>query len=383
MAVRHRNLMMTVAACGMVMVGAFSVRAARLPVHGNAPVQLIAPNQPIAVPPGQKGATYYWLESQTIRQTTRFADLTATAERGPYGALNTVLTDPAGNEVGRFKVDWADGIHVRLRYVHASGSVLQAAGDPSVRPTLDWANQQAYHLWKDRVEPGRTQLEWQNGMMRPKGAAPRDAGREIVALETEWTGGLSAQTVRKFVSHHQALPGRFVDGEALAARLIDGSGGEAGVGYWYAQSQLLVWSVPGLNTSGFIGPEHLRANYGGWPFAPDMAWMNLQMVAFHHFKTLINTQRFVARVRTPPNRVLQFFAPTVIADEAGCDDLHWLDGTVLRYCCDDHDRCYEKAGCSASSWWKFWSSWLCDYCNEEAIRCFLRGGVGSGGFGKL
>ncbi|HWF84980.1 MAG TPA: hypothetical protein VG222_09045 [Vicinamibacterales bacterium] len=383
MAVRHRNLMMTVAACGIVMVGTFSVRAALAAARGNRPVEVIAPNQPIAGPPGQKGATYYWLESRTIRQTTRFADLTATAERGSYGTFSTVLTDLAGNEVGRLRVDRADGVHVQLRYAHASGGVLQVAGDPSVQPTLDWANQQAYHLWKDRVEPGRTQLEWQNGMMRPKGAAPRDAGRAILALQTEWAGGLSAKTVRKVVSHHEALPGRFVEGEAFAASLTDGAGAEAGVGYWYARSQLFVWSLPGLNTSGFIGPEHLHATYGGWPFAPDMAWMNLQMVAFHHFKTLINTQRFVARVRTRPNPVLQFFAPTVIADEAGCDDLHWLDGTVLRYCCDDHDRCYEKAGCAASSWWKIWSSWTCDYCNEQVVRCFLRGSFGSGGFGKL
>jgi hypothetical protein len=383
MGVRHRNLWMTVAACGMVMVGTFSVRASWAPAHGNLPVQLMAPNGQPALPPGQKGATYYWLESQTTRETTRFGDLTATAERGSYGALNTVLTDPAGNEVGRLRVDRPDGVHVRLRYVHASGSVLQAAADPSVQPTLDWANQQAYHLWKDRVEPGRTQLEWQSGMMRPRGAAPRDAGREILALETEWAGGLSSKTVRKSVSHHQALPGRFVDGDALAATLTDRNGAEVGVGYWYARSQLLVWSLPGLRTSGFIGPEHLRADYGGWPFAPDMGWLNLQMVAFHHFKASIDSQRFVARARTSPNPVLQFFAPTVSADEAGCDDLHWLDGTILRYCCDDHDRCYQKVGCTASSWWKFWSGWRCEYCNEEVIRCFLRGSFGSGGFGKL
>ncbi len=87
MAVRHRNLMVMVAACGIVMVGTFSVRAALAAARGNQPVQVIAPNQPFAVPPGQKGATYYWLESQTTRQTTRFADLTATAARGSYGAF--------------------------------------------------------------------------------------------------------------------------------------------------------------------------------------------------------------------------------------------------------------------------------------------------------
>jgi hypothetical protein len=189
--------------------------------------------------------------------------------------------------------------------------------------------------------------------------------------------------VRKSVSHHQAAPGRFVDGDVLATSLTDVTGAEIGVGYWYARPQLFVWSLPGLDTPGFIGPEHLHGNYGGWPFTPDMTWMNLQLIAFRHFKTLIDTQRFVARAQTPSNRLLQFFAPTLIANEAGCDDLHWLDGTILRYCCDDHDRCYEREGCTSSSWWKFWSSWTCDFCNEQVIRCFLRGGYGSGGFGKL
>jgi len=383
MAVRHRNLMITVAACGMVMLGRFSARTALASASGHASVQVLAPNQTTAVAPGQKGATYYWLESQATGQTTRFADLTATAQRGAYGAFSTVLTDPAGNEVGRFKVDRPDGVHVRLRYTHASGAVLQAAGEAGVQPTLDWANQQAYHLWKDRVVPDRTELEWQNGMMRPKGAGPRDAGQAVLTLETRWMGGLSARTVRKSVSHHQAAPGRFVDGDVLATSLTDVTGAEIGVGYWYARPQLFVWSLPGLDTPGFIGPEHLHGNYGGWPFTPDMTWMNLQLIAFHHFKTLIDTQRFVARAQTPSNRLLQFFAPTLIANEAGCDDLHWLDGTILRYCCDDHDRCYEREGCTSSSWWKFWSSWTCDFCNEQVIRCFLRGGYGSGGFGKL
>jgi hypothetical protein len=155
------------------------------------------------------------------------------------------------------------------------------------------------------------------------------------------------------------------------------------VSYWYEGPQLYVWSIPGLRTGGFIGPEHLNAAYGGWPFIPDMAWMNLQTLAFHHFKGLINQQRFVARNQPPRRGLWQFFEPTLSADEAGCDDLHWLDDTIFRFCCDQHDRCYEKAGCTSKSWWQFWSSWLCDFCNAEVIHCFLTGGLGTGGPGKL
>ena len=62
------------------------------------------------------------------------------------------------------------------------------------------------------------------------------------------------------------------------------------------------------------------------------------------------------------------------------DDLHWLDGTVLRFCCDVHDLCYEKYGCTSSSWWRVWSSWTCNSCNAGAIWCFAGGGAGRGPF---
>src|SRR5262249_45898187 len=116
--------------------------------------------------------------------------------------------------------------------------------------------------------------------------------------------------------------------------------------------------------------------FGGWPFAPDMAWLNLQVTAFHHYKTLMDKNGFVGE-RKPgwPERVFQFIAPTMHANEEGCDGLHWLDGTVLRYCCDMHDFCYEKSGCSVSSWWRWWKSWSCDYCNIGVVSCFFTGGT--------
>ncbi|HEY2904320.1 MAG TPA: hypothetical protein VGJ29_00365 [Vicinamibacterales bacterium] len=381
----HRRAMITSAAVGMMVVATLSVRAARVPLQVTtaAQVQTLGKGDQVVVPPGQKGATYYWLESQTKKLTTRFSGVTATAERDAYGKLNTTLVDSSGNEIAHFQVHRPDGLHDMLRYVNASGSVLQAVGDPAVHATLDWSNQQLYHLWKDNVDPAATKLQWQDGMMRPRGAAARNAERDILELETEWAGGLTAQTVRKVATHHEAVKGRFVDGEALATRLTDSDGAEIGVSYWYSRPQLYVWSLPSVRTGGFIGPEHLHADYGGWPFVPDMAWMNLQALAFHHFKGLINTQRFVARARPRTGGILQFFEPTLSANEDGCDDLHWLDNTVFRFCCDQHDRCYEKAGCDSRSWWRFWTSWLCDFCNEEVIRCFLSGGLGSGGPGKL
>lgn len=378
----RRQAAMVLTAAVTTAAVAFTVRAARGQAPARTPVQTIDAAA-TAVKPGQNGATYYWLESQTTRLTTRFADATAVAERSAGDRATTRLTDRGGNEVGRLEVARPDGVHDVLKYVHPSGATMQMAGDPSVRPTLHWASLQVYQLWKDGVDPAVSRLEWQNGTMRVRGSAPHDAENDVRELAAEWSNGLTALSVRKTVVHHQALPGRFVDGAAVATTLTDASGSEIGVGYWYTAAQLFVWSIPSLQTSGFVGPEHLKADFGGWPFAPDMAWMNLQVLAFHRFKSLINTQRFVARAQRPRWPVLQFFEPSLSADEPGCDELHWLDGTTLRFCCDIHDYCYAKTGCSAKSWWTIFSSWKCDYCNMEAIRCFATGGIGSGGPGKI
>src|SRR3954466_2087235 len=48
---------------------------------GNGPVRTVPPGTRVAGDPAKKGETYYWLESQTTRLTTRFADATVVAER--------------------------------------------------------------------------------------------------------------------------------------------------------------------------------------------------------------------------------------------------------------------------------------------------------------
>ena len=126
----------------------------------------------------------------------------------------------------------------------------------------------------------------------------------------------------------------------------------------------------------YIAPEHLKGAYGGWGFTPDSTWVNLQTIALHHFKTLVARDGFVAKgcEKPQPSRLAQLFFPTVYANEPGCDGLHWIDGTILRACCDDHDRCYSQNGCTANSWWRWWSNWTCDFCNMEVVACFMSGG---------
>jgi hypothetical protein len=306
--------------------------------------------------------------------TTKFRDgHAAVTERGLVGEVRTTLRDSAGNDRARLRLNRIDGGHDMLNYEPNAGAPFQALSDPAlVKPTLDWATRQAYGLVKD----GSDNLVWDGGTMRRKGAARRDVDREVDAVETVWANGLVATLTRQTYSRRQIAPGRFVEGPVMVSELTR-YGAPAGTGVWFEKDQVFAYSLPGLMPGVVvIGPEHLKANYGGWPFTPDTTWLNLQIIAAHHFKTLLAAQGTVARACEPtrPSRLAQFLMPTVSANEAGCDDFHWLDGSVVRDCCDDHDRCYAKSGCNSSSWWLWWKSWTCDSCNIAVIGCFFARG---------
>ena len=342
----------------------------------NAPVRTAPAGHRVGATPGQKGATDYWLESQTTRLTARYDDATvAVGQRGTDGNFETKLTDRGGVEVGRFTVSRVGldgpGGETVLHYAPQAGDSLHVFGDQSVRPTLAWANAQAYTLLKDGAADVAS-LEWQNGIIRRRGTARRDVIRQPTELHTEWAGGLSARTLRKSAVNLK-WGNRVLNGDVLGSRLMR-DGVQIGAANWFAKDQVLLWDIPGV-TSGSLTAAELTS-FGGWPFTPDAEWLNLQTIAFYHFKTAIDKQGSVAR-RQPgpsaPNRVLDFFVAPVLA-EAGCDGLHWLDGTVLRFCCDVHDLCYEKYGCDMRSWWRWWSSWTCTSCNVGAVRCFSGGG---------
>jgi hypothetical protein len=216
--------------------------------------------------------------------------------------------------------------------------------------------------------------------MRRRGAGARDVEQQLTELHTEWSGGLSVRTARGSAVNLRWSDKRSLNGELLVSRLMR-DGVQIGEANWFAKEQVLIWNIPGI-TAGSLTAEQMKT-YGGWPFKPDAEWLNLQTLAFYHFKTAMDKNGTVA-ARTPPasrsRQMLDFLIAPVHANEPGCDGLHWLDGTVLRYCCDVHDWCYEKYGCSSRSWWQWWSSWTCDTCNLGAVWCFSGGGNGKGPF---
>ncbi|HEY7289529.1 MAG TPA: hypothetical protein VH583_06795 [Vicinamibacterales bacterium] len=334
-------------------------------------VQMVPGGRTAVGNPGEKGATYYAIEAQTVRLTTRFRDgHVAVAERGLVGDVHTTVHDANGNERARLRVNRIDDGHDMVVYELGGASALQALSDPkSVKPTLDWVTRQAYVLAKD----GDSDLVWDGGRMRPRKAAPRDLDSDVAEIETTWAGGLVAHLTRQNWPRRQIAPGRFVEGPALVSDLTL-NGVSAGRAAWFERDKVFAYTLPAFNTGlVVVAPDHLKANYGGWPFTPDATWLSLQAIAMHHFRSLIAKQGFVAKGCTAqePNRLAQLFMPTLHANEPGCDGFHYLDGTFFRQCCDDHDRCYSKRGCVQDTWWRVWSSWTCDYCNVTVVVCFF------------
>jgi len=372
MASHFLRRVLPIAAVGVMvtMVGARQTRTAeigRAVWQGGTPaVKTIPPGTRLAGDPGKKGDTYYWLESQATRSTTRFGDLVVVADRRRDGKLHAKVTDRAGNDHG----DLVSSSSL-VQYRPAAGDVLQVQNESGEPATLDWAARQAYGLSKD----GAANLVWDHGVMRAQRAARHDTNTEADELETVWADGLVARLEKRNLPPQDLAPGRTVSGKAWVTTLTK-DGVVAGHSIWFEHDQVFAYQLAGLTDGvAWIGPEHLKADYGGWPFTPDLTWLNLQTIAAHHFKTLVARQGFVAkRCETPqPSRLAQFFFPTVHANDPGCDYLHWFDGTILRGCCDDHDRCYAKSGCTDKSWWQFWNSWTCDICNLTVVQCFTTG----------
>ena len=338
------------------------------PSQKSAAVRIVPAGQPIGGNPGKKGATYYGLEGQATRLVTSFVDGTkAVAERGVDGSLDTRLEDIHGNEINRFKVDRMDGVNDVLQYSPFGGTPVLAQLEPTVRQTLDWSNQQSHRLYQDRVLSG-TRLEWKDGMMRKAGAPPANDDRDVRAIETHWGNGLTARTVRLAATPGTTYDGKQVRGDILSTRLTR-DGVEVGNANYLTYERIFMWVMPGVG-EGAIASENLKQKYGGWLFTPDMVWMNLQTIGTFHWRTLMKERGTVARRQAPRNPILQFFVPTVAADDEGCDYLHWIDSTIFRPCCDRHDQCYENNGCTAKTWWQ-WGSWRCDICNTYVIACFI------------
>jgi hypothetical protein len=374
--IRHRRV--SVALLSLVMLCAagtsmWRVAAQNQGVRSPNAVERLAPKAP--APPAaasDRGATFRWLEERATRVTTTFTDAVATTERIAGGDLRTSLTDAAGRELGEFTVDRIAAGSDVLTFKKGDEPVVRAAGRAGTQPSLDWSNRQAYAMWKDKADDPATALEWQGDLMRARGRAALDFGRDTLAVRTEWDDGFAAHGARSAGQRPHPTTGAPSRGTSFESRLLRDNV-EVGRSRWYPEEQVYVWSVPGL-TNGYLDAARMK-DVGGWSFTPDLAWTNVQTYAFHYFHSVLQKQRFVADAKPAAGswlaRLANAIVPTVSANEPGCDGFHWLDYTIFRPCCDLHDRCYAKYGCSWRSWWEVWSSWRCDACNIGVTFCII------------
>lgn len=327
---------------------------------------------------GDRGNTYHSLERMASHVKTRFHDgTTITSDRTVDGQLSAHVHDAAGNEVAKLKVVPVDAANDNLDFTPNDGPPIHTPRRANLRPTLDWSNAQAYSLWQDRKKlQANSQLEWQDTLVRPRGSARRDVKNDADSIESTYQNGLVAVAARRTATHQSYLTGKSVTGPVLVTNFTQ-DGNHIGQTQWWPDEQTLAWSFPGLTKDEFISASHLKALYGGWTFTPDLAWMNVQALAFHEFGALVQQHKSANAERNNRwyNRAWQWVAPTAQADEPGCDYLHYLDGTIYRFCCDNHDQCYQSSACTSSSWWVWnWGiSWQCDFCNFGAVLCFGSG----------
>ncbi|CAF2704027.1 unnamed protein product [Rotaria sp. Silwood2] len=59
----------------------------------------------------------------------------------------------------------------------------------------------------------------------------------------------------------------------------------------------------------------------------------------------------------------------LIRDNYGCDAAVKSCGNKGK-CCDVHDACYKRHGCSAISWFYLWGN--CRQCNLDVMACVVR-----------
>jgi hypothetical protein len=275
------------------------------------------------------GDTYYNLEGKAGRVTTRFDDgSVAIAQRDADGSIRTQLSNTDGTEIA--------SLHVR-----GDKALLRKAGRLPLetpinrrRRTLDWANVEV------------------TAQVRGRASEPR-------SIEAEFEGGFVARTETKDRIY----------------TVIYRYGTEVGRLQYLPKEQVLAWKFPGV-TTGWVDPTRLK-KVGGWKFKRTMAWATVQALAFYEFHTKKQQTPLPPGVALDQRgwlqRALDAVVTPVYANDAGCDRLHWLDSSIFRPCCDDHDRCYSANGCNQTSWW-WWGSWSCNNCNMNVITCFASGG---------
>ena len=127
--------------------------------------------------------------------------------------------------------------------------------------------------------------------------------------------------------------------------------------------------------------DRVRSLFGGLRFLPSMAAWPARPSPFSPAGSMFS---FNMGAVSAPGATATLAQQPCDGVSDGCTGLHWLDGSIFRPCCDQHDLCFEKDcsnPCTKWSWLKVWDRWECTACNIQAVLCFVTGGGTTGGGG--
>ena len=301
------------------------------------------------------------LEGQATEIEVQFTDGSRSLGYRHEGGDLALIHQAASGEL-ELSISPADG-EVR---VNGGGEKASARlGDGAGTPSLAWAALQAKGLATSPEKGRGAELVWRGSQLRygspgektPDADWPRRSWREhFVAVKSL---SLVYEDLRVDVQRFVVEKARLgVESPDYKAVLRDLGGREIGEVKWFSGSRVIAWSLPGI-TEGWADEQRAEKAFG---FEPTMEWAAVQAFAFW---------------RNAPT--YQRHGLEKSGTDDGCTGLHRLDNTILRPCCDRHDLCYVKYGCTYKSWF-FIEGWKCTKCNITVVFCFVTaGGVGGGG----
>ncbi|MEO8033667.1 MAG: hypothetical protein ABI837_04495 [Acidobacteriota bacterium] len=292
------------------------------------------------------GRRYAQIDQQVQKITTRFPTAECVTIRAEDGSRTTTV--------------WSRDGKIRTTTLtpqtESALPPLQALlGERFVSPaTTDILNARAYTAWKlgSRRANG---LDEESSLPIDVDDVEAEA-RMPLSVRTETADLVAVSMIVAPIAGRSGLP-------SFRASLWNKSGELLGSMAWHSAERRLAFQMHD-GTAAVISEQAMGRK---WPFEPDLAWANIQLLSFERSAQTIEASR--QRAGSPLTDKHLRAAPN---DTAGCDGLHWLDGSVFRPCCDIHDACYAafQPACDATSWW-FDGSWHCIQCNIAVIECFV------------
>lgn len=306
---------------------------------------LSAAEEPLNNPP--RISTYAAYEMRLQRVETVWPDVRAITTRQPGGGYTAALVDASGRQLAQ---RWVTPL------------------DPNVSISrLNEAMERQYR------RESRGPLSRGIGTDASRNDGEKVEETQMPSRVTMDFDGFTVDTFRDIFPASERKEGTAYS--TFHTVLRDGVTGEQlGLMRWFAKEQVLVWTIEKMGKlgEGLITPERLE-KVGGWQFTPDMAWAGIQILVLRDSADRVKTRRELSASS------LEVGTLTCDGLSDGCTGLHWLDDTVYRQCCDEHDKCFEYAppdGCCTAWSWIFPLNWQCVKCNLQVLRCFLTAGGG-------